>query len=79
MIFIFKARHGRGGAWHGQARQGTEFGGTINRRHNKMECEQCEICGRSIPESVGECTYCNDGIPKPKESIPQYIQYSKVM
>ena len=55
------------------ARHGTEFGGTINRRHNKMECK---ICGRSIPESIGECILCNDGIPKQKDGIPQY---SKVM
>jgi len=63
----------QGVAWQGKARRGKEFGGTINRRHNKMECK---ICGRSIPESVGECTYCNDGIPKQKDGIPQY---SKVM
>ena len=60
-------------ARQGTARQGTEFGGTINRRHNKMECKNC---GRSIPESVGECILCNDGIPKQKDGIPQY---SKVM
>jgi len=25
---------------------------------------KCERCGRSIPESIGECILCNDGIPE---------------
>jgi len=44
---------------------------------------ECKICGRSIPESIGECILCNDGIPKQKDGIPKQKdgipQYSKVM
>jgi len=32
-----------------------------------MKCEKCSL---RIPESIGECTYCNDGIPEKKDSIP---------
>jgi len=34
---------------------------------------KCKICGRSIPESIGECVSCNDGILKQKEGIPESI------
>lgn len=32
--------------------------------------EKCEVCGKGIPESIGECTYCNTGIPQVYPSIP---------
>ena len=25
---------------------------------------RCKICNKQIPESIGECTYCNNGIPQ---------------
>jgi hypothetical protein len=30
---------------------------------------KCESCGRSIPESIGECISCNDGISKVYDGI----------
>lgn len=32
---------------------------------------KCEKCRREIPESVGECVSCNDGIPT---GIPKYTR-----
>jgi len=33
-----------------------------------MKCEKCSL---RIPESIGECTFCNDGIIIKQCSIPE--------
>ena len=30
---------------------------------------KCKKCDRIIPESINECTFCNDGIPQVYEGI----------
>jgi len=34
---------------------------------------KCDKCFSYIPESIGECTYCNEGILVETEGIPEGI------
>jgi len=35
---------------------------------------KCKNCNASIPESIGECVYCNSGIPSGIRGIPSGIR-----